>query len=32
MNSVFGTSIQEGVEVTSKILRFEVRFPTDYRV
>ncbi len=30
MNSVFGTSIQEGVEVTSKILRFEVRFPTDY--
>ncbi|EOH93835.1 GntR family transcriptional regulator [Enterococcus pallens] len=30
INSVFGTSLQEGAEVTSKILRFEVRFPTTY--
>lgn len=30
INSVFGTSLQEGAEVTSKILRFDVRFPTTY--
>ena len=30
INSVFGTSLQEGEEVTSKIIRFEVRFPTAY--
>ncbi|WP_339101793.1 GntR family transcriptional regulator [Candidatus Enterococcus clewellii] len=28
INSVFGTSVQEGAEVTSKIIRFDVRFPT----
>ncbi|GCF95594.1 GntR family transcriptional regulator [Enterococcus florum] len=28
INSVFGTSLQEGAEVTSKIIRFDVRFPT----
>ena len=27
---MFGTSLQEGEEVTSKIIRFEVRFPTAY--
>ncbi|MHC5216481.1 GntR family transcriptional regulator [Enterococcus sp. LJL128] len=30
INSVFGTSVQEGVAVTSKIIRFDVRFPTPY--
>ena len=30
INSVFGTSVQEGVDVTSKIIRFDVRFPTTY--
>lgn len=30
INSVFGTSVQEGAEVTSKIIRFDVRFPTPY--
>lgn len=30
INSVFGTSLQEGAEVSSKILRFDVRFPTTY--
>lgn len=30
INSVFGTSEQEGGEVTSKIVRFDVRFPTAY--
>ncbi|MGL9770123.1 GntR family transcriptional regulator [Enterococcus sp. DIV0996a] len=30
INSVFGTSAQEGTAVTSKIIRFDVRFPTSY--
>ncbi|MGG5371946.1 GntR family transcriptional regulator [Enterococcus sp. AZ196] len=30
INSVFGTSAQEGAEVTSKVIRFDVRFPTNY--
>ena len=32
INSVFGTSAQEGADVTSKIIRFDVRFPTAYEV
>ena len=30
VNNVFGTSSQENTNVTSKIIRFDVRFPTDY--
>lgn len=32
VNNVFGTSSQENTNVTSKIIRFDVRFPTDYEI